>query len=73
MSGISYNLLCLLEEEREPFHVASPSDILIPQLKKRIKAARENTLQRVDASKLILWKVHYILVICSDIMGSLYP
>ena len=73
MSDTSYNLWCFLQGDHEAFSVTVPSDMLISNLKKRIKVEKENTLRTVDASDLILWKVRYFLVIYSDIIGPLYP
>ena len=73
MSDTSYNLWCFVQGDDEAFSVTVPSDMLISDLKGRIKAKKENTLRSVDASNLILWKVRYFLVICSDIIGQLYP
>ena len=73
MSDTSYELWCFIEGEKQAFSVTAPSDLFISDLKERIKAEKENTLRCVDASNLILWKVRYFLVICSDIIGPLYP
>ena len=73
MSGTSFNLCCLIERDKEPFLVTASSNVLILELKRKIKAEKENALQRVDASDLVLWKVRYFLVICSDIMSPHYP
>ena len=75
MSGTSFkfNLCCLIERDKEPFLVTASSNVLILELKRKIKAEKENALQRVDASDLVLWKVRCFLVICSDIMGPHYP
>ena len=70
MSGTSYKLWCLIEKEKAPFPVTIPSNILISELKERLKAIRENALKTVDAPTLTLWEVCYFLVICSDIMGD---
>ena len=73
MSDTSYKLWRSIEGEIQAFSVTAPSDLFISHLKERIKAKKENTLRSVDASNLILWKVRYPLVICSDIIGPLYP
>jgi hypothetical protein len=52
-------LWCLLKGKDNPFPVATSPTISIATLKKLIKREKENTLQRVDASDLKLWKVCY--------------
>lgn len=68
MSSTSHKLWCLIEGDKDPFLVTASSNIIIAELKEIIK--EEALLQRVDAPCLILRKVRYFIVICSDIMGD---
>ena len=52
-------LWCLVEGEEHPFLVATSPTTVIAELKKIIKIEKANTLQRVDASNVELWKVCY--------------
>jgi hypothetical protein len=52
-------LWCLVEGEDAPFSVLASPTTSIYNLKKIIKRENENTLQRVDASNVKLWKVCY--------------
>ena len=52
-------LWCLLEGEDAPFSVPASPTTYISDLKEIIKTENANTLQRVDASNVKLWKVCY--------------
>jgi hypothetical protein len=57
MSDIT--LSCLVEGEDTPFPVVTSPTTYIDTLKLLIKRRNGNTLQRVDAPNLKLWKVWY--------------
>ena len=52
-------LWCLVEGDHSPFLVRAPSTTYIADLNTLIKDRSQNTLQRVDAQNLFLWKVCY--------------
>jgi hypothetical protein len=55
----TYTLWCIADGDNTVFSVTVLSSISIDELKNKIKEAKSNFLQRVDASDLTLSKVRY--------------
>jgi hypothetical protein len=62
MAETFYTLLCYVEGDNTLFPVTASSTASIGGLKNTIKVAKNNFLQRFDASNLTLFKVSYIMI-----------
>jgi len=67
MSGTSHNLWCLVKGDEAPFYVTARSNILISDLKERIRKKYQNRHSGLQTRTL---EGALFLVICSDIMGD---